>query len=91
VLRQLVGIGSIVGNQYLGHASNLGRGFGSSASVGTGYQNVNVATDLLRGGNGVQGSGSQSGIGVFSDNQDSHLDYLRLVLQFLDQFSHGLD
>src|SRR5690606_35790870 len=52
---------------------------------------VNIATDLLRGGNGVQGSGSQSGIGVFSDNQDSHLDYLRLVLQFLDQFSHGLD
>ena len=28
---------------------------------------------------------------MFSDNRDSHLDYLRLVLQFLDQFSHGLD
>src|SRR5690606_22986531 len=33
----------------------------------------------------------EGGIVVFSDNQDSHLDYLRLVLQFLDQFSHGLD
>src|SRR3990167_9794759 len=82
---------SVVSNQYFGHSSNLASSIGSSAARGASYQNVDVTTDLRGSCNSVQRGGSQGGIGVFSDNHDSHLDYLRLVLQFLDQFSHGLD
>src|SRR5690606_13506294 len=89
--RQLVGECSVIGIHYLAHASDFGGGFGSGTGIVTGDQHVNVATDLLSGGNGVQSGSGQSGVSVFSNNQDSHLDYLRLVLQFLYQFRHGLD
>src|SRR5690606_24530133 len=91
VFRQLVSEGSVVGNQDLGNASDLGSCFGNGGDAGTGNQHVDVATDLGSSSNGVQGGGSQGGVAVFSDNQDSHLDYLRLVLQFFDQFGNGLD
>src|SRR5690606_3861926 len=90
VLGQLVGVGSVVSNQHFGHALDLGSSFADGAAAATGYQHVDVTTDGFRRGNGVQGRGREDGVVVFSDNQDSHLDYLRLVLQFLDQFSHGL-
>src|SRR5690606_4702391 len=85
VLRQLVGIGGIVSDQHLGHALDLGRCFTDGTAAAAGYQHVNVATKGLGRGNGVQGRSRENGVVVFSDNQDSHLDYLRLVLQFLDQ------
>src|SRR5690606_18896194 len=77
--------------QNLGHAGDLGGSFGGGGATGTGDQHVDVTTDFLSGGHGVQGGSGQSGVSVFSNNQDSHLDYLRLVLQFLYQFGHGLD
>ena len=48
VFRQLVGIGGAVGDQYLGHAGDLGGGFGHRAAALTGNQQMDVATDLLR-------------------------------------------
>src|SRR5690606_28143544 len=91
VFRQLVGVGRIVGDQHLGYALDLGSRFADGAAATAGYQYMDVATDGFGRGDGIQGRCREDGVVVFSDNQDSHLDYLRLVLQFLDQFSHGLD
>ncbi|MNC22428.1 hypothetical protein D3C75_704300 [compost metagenome] len=72
VLRQLVGEGGVVGDQHLAHASDLGGGFGNGGARATCDQHVDVATDLLSGGHGVQGRSTQRCVVVLSDNQDSH-------------------
>ncbi|MDT4795247.1 hypothetical protein FQZ97_278030 [compost metagenome] len=72
VFRQLMGVGGVVGYQHLGDTSDLGGGFGSGTYASACDQHVDITTDLLRSGNGVEGGGCQSGVRVFSNNQDSH-------------------
>jgi hypothetical protein len=50
-----VGVGGVVGHQHLGHASDLGSGFGHATDVLASDQHVDITTDLGGGGNGVQG------------------------------------
>ena len=68
VLGQLVGVSRIVGDQYLGYAFDLCGCFADGTAATAGYQHVDVATDGLGGGDGVQGSGREDGVVVFSDN-----------------------
>ena len=72
VFRQLVRIGSVVGYQHLGHASDFGSSLGHGANALTGHQHVNVATDFGSSGDGVQGGLGQRFVIVFGDYQDSH-------------------
>ncbi|MNO53324.1 hypothetical protein D3C76_437670 [compost metagenome] len=72
VFRQLVGVGSVVGDQYLGHAFDLGSGFSHTTDVLASDQHGDVATDLGSGSDGIQGGTGQSAIVVISDYQDSH-------------------
>ncbi|RMT33899.1 hypothetical protein ALP49_05314 [Pseudomonas syringae pv. solidagae] len=91
VFRQLVRVGFVVGHQHFRHTGNFGGGVGNGAHAGTGHQQMNVTADLLGSSKGVERSRGYGRVVVFSDNQDRHLDYLRFVFQFLDQFSHRLD
>ncbi|MCY1291778.1 hypothetical protein D9M70_409780 [compost metagenome] len=91
VFRQLVSVGSVIGYQHFSHASDFRSGFSHGASALASDQHVDVTTDFGGSSNGVQRGRSQHFVVVFSNNQDSHLDYLRFVFQFLDQFSHRLD
>ncbi|MNF86713.1 hypothetical protein D3C84_691590 [compost metagenome] len=72
VFRQLMGVGGVIGHQDLGHAGDLGGGFGSGAYALACDQHVDITTYLLRSGYGVEGGGCQCGVRVFSNNQDSH-------------------
>jgi hypothetical protein len=47
------------------YTRNFGRGFSHGAAVFTCYQQIDVATDLLRGGNRVQGCDGDFVIVVF--------------------------
>ncbi|MNN43934.1 hypothetical protein D3C81_1582000 [compost metagenome] len=67
-----MGIGRGVGQQHLGHAGDLGGGFGHRAATGTGDQHMDVATDLLRGRHGVEGGGGQGGVVVFGNDENGH-------------------
>ncbi|MDT4853159.1 hypothetical protein FQZ97_874150 [compost metagenome] len=73
VFRQLVRVGGVVGYQHLGDTSDLGGGFGSSADALPRHEYDNLATNLLRSGNGVEGGSGQRVVVVFSDYQDCHL------------------
>ena len=72
VFRQLVGIGRVVGDQYLGDAGDLGGGFGHRATALTGDQHMDIATDLLGSRHGVQGGRSQGGVVVFGNDENGH-------------------
>ncbi|MNN53863.1 hypothetical protein D3C81_1686500 [compost metagenome] len=72
VFRQLVSQRGAVGNQHLADTGDLGGRFGDGGATGTGDQHMDVATDLLGGGHGVQGRSTQRCVVVLSDNQDSH-------------------
>src|SRR5690606_3189348 len=73
VLRQQVGVGGVVGHQHPGDTGDLGSGFRYGATTGTGHQHLDVATDGLGSGHGVQGGGVQLGIVVFGNNQNRHV------------------
>src|SRR5690606_5794173 len=73
VLRQLVGVGGVVGQQDLGDTSHFGSGFSHGATTGTSDQDLNIATDGSGSSHGVQGGGIQFGVVVFSNNQNRHV------------------
>ncbi|MCY1233955.1 hypothetical protein D9M72_465200 [compost metagenome] len=73
VFRQLMRVGGVVGYQHLGHAGDLGSGFGHGTDALPCHEDDHLATDLLRGGHGVECGGCQRAVVVFSDYQDSHL------------------
>src|SRR5690606_19593963 len=54
-------------------------------------QDDNVTADLLGSSDGVQGGRLELLIVVVSNNENTHLDHLRFVLQFVNQFAHALD
>jgi hypothetical protein len=56
------------GDQHLGHAGDLRRGFGSGAGVVAGDQHVDVATAGQRRGDGVVGAALQAGVIVFCND-----------------------
>src|SRR5262249_29957635 len=72
VFGQLVGEVGGIGHQHLGHAGQLGGGLGGGAGVVACHQQVHVAAELLRGGDGVEGGGLQRGVVVFGNDEDRH-------------------
>ncbi|MOA21133.1 hypothetical protein D3C78_1416120 [compost metagenome] len=72
VFRQLVGIGSVVGDQHLGHAGDLGGRCGDASATLASDQQVDIATDLLSGSHGVQGRRCQRGVVVFGNDENGH-------------------
>ena len=76
ILGEAVIVGGIVGQQHLGDAGDLGRGFGDGAAILAGDQDVHVAraglADLGGGGGGVQGGGLDRLIVVFGDDENRH-------------------
>ena len=61
-----------IGDLDLGDALQRGGLLGSGGTVGAGDQHVDVATDFLGGGDGVQGGGLQALVVVFGDNENGH-------------------
>src|SRR5690606_10226422 len=61
-----------VSDDNLGDAGRLGGLFGHGLSVGTGYQNVNLTTNLLGGSHDVEGGGLHLCIVVFSYDKYWH-------------------
>ncbi|MCY1420527.1 hypothetical protein D9M71_361510 [compost metagenome] len=72
ILWQLIGIGSIVGNQHLGHASDVGGGLRHALHTGTRYQQVNITTDPSSSRHGVQGCRRDGASFVLCNNQNCH-------------------
>ncbi len=65
-------VSGVVGDQHLGNACDLGSGFGHATHVLASDQDGDVATNLLRSSDGVQGGSAQCAVVVLSDYQDSH-------------------
>src|SRR5690606_2229196 len=72
IFRQLIGVGGVVGNQNLAHARHLGRGFTHGTTVGTGDQNIDIATDSLGRGNHIEGSGVEAAVVVLCNYENAH-------------------
>jgi hypothetical protein len=53
----------------LAHAGDLGGLLGDGTAVGAGDQEVDLATDLRGGGDGIQGRGLEDGVVVFCDDE----------------------
>jgi hypothetical protein len=88
--RQVLGglalvVGS-VGDFDQADALQCGGLLGGGAAVAAGDEDVDVATDFPGGGDGVEGGGLEALLVVFGDYEDSHLDHLGFVLEFVDQF-----
>jgi hypothetical protein len=58
----------IIGKKYLAHARHLAGSSGSRTTPGPGHEQVNIAPDGLRSGDGVQRDGSNGGVVVFCNN-----------------------
>ncbi|MNC60467.1 hypothetical protein D3C75_1103480 [compost metagenome] len=67
-----MGIGGVVGDQHLGDAGDLGGRFGHCTATLAGDQHMDVATDLLGGGHGVEGGRCQDGVVVFGNDENGH-------------------
>src|SRR5690554_3503798 len=71
-LGEQVGIGGMVGHEYLGHAVEFGRRFGDGADAATCHQHVDIATDRLCCRNHVGGGAGQGAIVMFREYQNAH-------------------
>ena len=67
-----MGEGGVVGRQHLLHAGQRGSLSGHGTDVLAQDQHVDVAAELLRGGDGVAGCRLQRGGVVFCNNEDGH-------------------
>jgi len=69
-------------------ADALQRGglLGGGIAGGASDEDMDVAANFLGSGNGVQRGGLEALLVVFGDYEDSHLDHLGFVLEFVDQF-----
>jgi hypothetical protein len=85
VLGGLVLVVGGVGDFDEGHALQLAACWAAALQAAS-DQDVDVATDLLGGGDGVEGGGFEALLVVFGDYEDSHLDHLGFVLEFVDEF-----
>ena len=65
VFRQVMGINRIVGQFNLTDTSNFGRSLGNVSAVLASDQQIDIAANLLRGCNRMQGSGSYFIVVVF--------------------------
>src|SRR5690554_365670 len=71
-LGEQVGIGGMVGHEYLGHAIEFGRRFGDGADAATCHQHVDITTDRLCCCNHVGGGAGQGALVMFGQDQDAH-------------------
>jgi hypothetical protein len=62
----------VIGDLYAGDTGDFRRRFGNATTVFACDQQVDIATNLLRSSNGVQGCRSNFVIIVFNDYQISH-------------------
>jgi hypothetical protein len=58
-----------IGHPDLAHARDLGGLLGDGTAVGAGDQEVDLATNLRGGGDGIQGRGLEDGVVVFCDDE----------------------
>ena len=72
VFRGLSGELRRVGVQHFRHAGDLRRRLGCALRVVPGDQHVDVAADLLRGGDGVERRAFERGVIVFGDDESGH-------------------
>ena len=72
VFGEAVGIGGVVGQQHLGDAGDLRGLFGDGPAILAGDQQVDVAADLLRGGNHMQGGRLHFLVVMFDENEIGH-------------------
>ena len=72
VFRQAMCQSVAVGVQHFGYTRNLGGGGSGGGRIATGHQDVDVATALQGGGNGVEGSTLDGCVVVFGDDECGH-------------------
>ncbi|MNV31888.1 hypothetical protein D3C71_1232100 [compost metagenome] len=75
VLGEVLGQRCAVGSDHLGHAGDLRGGLGGFGGVGTGHEDVDVATASQGCSHGVEGGRLDAGVVVFGNDECGHVRF----------------
>ncbi|MCY1243157.1 hypothetical protein D9M72_561610 [compost metagenome] len=75
VLGEVLGQRCAVGSDHLGHAGDLRGGLGGFCCVGTGHEDVDVATASQGCSHGVEGGRLDAGVVVFGNDECGHVRF----------------